>query len=312
MSAMKEVDDEKENSQMANENPFVQVSPATWHLNGDKVRLILVRNGEPCDRLHSAWRFKAFPADGRYHTMDLNQPTKVISRPNAADSFKNDSPLTAVGSVCSQFVGRAIGMRGIRLHAVYSSPSLRCIQSCNSLLSVSMQKHHPRICIEPGLFEPLSFYWQDGVPKFLSAEEMAEHGYPMDRDYQPVMSVDQLNDELYKEKSVGDLYKRLKKVAEMLMDACNRISDGAILVVCHATTIDAIVRHFQDRRDLPHGSHDLIRCGLAYPFGSTVVLERDVRTAIRATKVKWELNTDTIPPTSFLHMSSQIQVPRYE
>ena len=135
--------------------------PLSSMVQGEKPktrRIYLTRNGESCDHLGPAWRHKAFPEQGQYRIVDLNQPVKIIDR--APDAYKNDSPLTQVGSVSSQLLGRGMSQRNAGVHTVFSSPTLRCIQTASSIIGTLNMKNSPNICIEPGLIDPLAFYWQ--------------------------------------------------------------------------------------------------------------------------------------------------------
>ena len=50
--------------------------------------------------------------------------------------FARDCPLTVMGTLQATLVGDAMRENGISISHVYCSPSLRCIQTCHSLLKV--------------------------------------------------------------------------------------------------------------------------------------------------------------------------------
>lgn len=90
--------------------------------------------------------------------MDLNQPVKIVDR--FPDAYTRDLPLTQVGTVSSQLIGRGMLLKSAGIHTVYSSPALRCIQTASSIIGNMNMKKIPKILVEPGLVEPLGFYWK--------------------------------------------------------------------------------------------------------------------------------------------------------
>uniref|UniRef100_A0A914P622 Uncharacterized protein n=1 Tax=Panagrolaimus davidi TaxID=227884 RepID=A0A914P622_9BILA len=122
-------------------------------------RIYLIRNGETCDRIGPAWMAKVFRNPEIYRVIDLNQPVKILDR-SPSDLYRNDSPLTQVGSISSQLLGRGMALKSAYVHTVYSSPALRCIQTASSIIGNLNMKKSPKICIEPSLIDPLSFFCQ--------------------------------------------------------------------------------------------------------------------------------------------------------
>lgn len=66
------------------------------HSTAGKLRIILVRNGEPADRLDPEWLNKALPSETLYKNVNANQPLQLPMRSNMSD-YKMDPPLTNVG-----------------------------------------------------------------------------------------------------------------------------------------------------------------------------------------------------------------------
>lgn len=69
--------------------------------------------------------------------------------------------------------------------------------------------------MEPGLFEWMAWY-PEGVPEWLSHNELLAAGYNIDKDYKPFVSVDELGDKIKEtsEEFYTRNYEVLKKIIE--------------------------------------------------------------------------------------------------
>ncbi|KAI1724101.1 protein UBASH3A like protein [Ditylenchus destructor] len=297
--------------------PLVEIESSSQ----TNMRIYLMRNGEPCDRLTGAWSNKAFH-DDVYRQIDLNQPASTVNRKSSnkrlqkADLFKHDAPLTMIGSLSCKLVARAFYMRDLQIRKVFSAPALRCVQSAAAMLAEMQIASSPTICVEPGLLDPLVFYWKEKMylPNFMSIPNLIENGYNIDEDYKQVYQLEKLKkmNLEFKEEEPVEFYKRIAAVMSTILDQVkHEDGTGNILIVCHAPTIDAIVRHLLDRRDLPHIRYDLYRMGLNYRFSSLTVVEQSDEVDTEGNRSKWELNLDVIPPITYSHISTMPMVPSF-
>lgn len=163
----------KDGKKVGIEQHYVPNAPLGRASTG-KLRVIVMRNGESTDRLTKDWMRKVFTNSG-VNLIDINQTVRLPSRDPAY--FKNDAPLTyvsrgggertgdpQVGYMCAFLVGTHLRRMKLKLTAMFSSPSLRCVQSCSAFLDAFEGKEPPPVFVEPGFFEPLLFYEKvDGV-----------------------------------------------------------------------------------------------------------------------------------------------------
>ncbi|TKR59794.1 hypothetical protein L596_029415 [Steinernema carpocapsae] len=278
-------------------------------------RIYLVRNGECCDRLMPTWRSRAFSDHNTYRLVDLNQPVKIPVRSGGADAFLNDSPLTQVGSFSAQLIGRGLKMRQLTFHTVYCSPALRCVQTAHAIISMMQLKQTPKICVEPGLFEPLMFYWQgelkiDRIPSFMTNQELVEAGFNVDTGYEPVISVEKLKQMLFQEKRPDDSFRRISQVADSIVEY-GKDRQGGILVVTHAPSLDILLRQITGRQDRPRTMGDLQRMTVNYPFCSTSVLELEQPSVSFKTpypKPQWVHKQGVLPPLTCVYTQNSVEV----
>lgn len=129
---------------------------------------------------------KKFLFQGEYRPYNVNQPLLPPKRAGAPHVFAADSPLTEMGTIMAQMIGR--GLDAERVLALISSPALRCVQTAKKLASgmavVSDFDSPIPICIEPGLFDFVGKYAM--LPCFMTAKELAQEDFTINLAYQPL------------------------------------------------------------------------------------------------------------------------------
>lgn len=120
-------------------------------------------------------------------------PLEVPTRSGSPESFAKDCPLTVVGEMQATLLGQAMRMAGIdTIRHVFSSPSLRCLQTCRNLLN-GLGESGLEMASEPGLFEWLAWY-ADSMPVFLTSEEIRRAGFKLREDHDGFVTFNELMD----------------------------------------------------------------------------------------------------------------------
>lgn len=119
---------------------------------------------------------------------------------------------------------------------IYSSPSLRCVQTCSGFLRG--YGRHLKIKIEPGLFEWTA--WHAGLfPRFMSPHELLEAGYGVDAAYEPMVCLSEHAE------SCEEFYARSAFVAR---GALERHAGENVLLLGHAATLETCSRQLLGRK----------------------------------------------------------------
>jgi len=203
-------------------------------------KLLIIRHGDRLDwafrNASGNWTEKAFGSEG---------PNVLPEREDGLQAYQLDTPITEAGVSKAKSIGRALENHGIS--EVYSSPSLRCIQTASALLKGMGQKSI-KIKIEPGLFEWCGFRsYKPNIPTWIRPGAYEAKGFPVDPTYQPIIAAGKLD---YRE-SIKDFYLRSHAVAEQILDR-NSECRSTVLVVAHGANVDSCSRLLCGNSEAPN------------------------------------------------------------
>ncbi|KAI6211784.1 hypothetical protein M3Y96_00471100 [Aphelenchoides besseyi] len=251
--------------------------------------IVVTRCAERVDRVFPEWLTTEFDNFGRYQPRDLNLPTAVIKRPEGSNGFVDDPPITNLGMMNSQIIGRNMKMNGMwPISAIYVSPSLRCIETAQAIIrGTGASEKEVEISIEPNLFDYLG--WYEKLPSFLPSNILKAAGNQVNGKNKPSHEL---------EKFVGketfpEFYSRIDKAISEISRKPNRM-----MFVVHATVMDAIIKSLKQSDGKKIGEHNFHHLGSHYPFNSTFTLARK--------EEKWSYVHDPIPALSYLGTSNRV------
>lgn len=89
-------------------------------------------------------------------------------------------------------------------------------------LGLKLKGKH-KLKLEPGLFEWMAWY-PEGVPDWLNRNELKEANYIIDNDYQPFVTVNNLN--LAVKETTEDFYTRNYEVLKKIIDSTSKFIEN--------------------------------------------------------------------------------------
>lgn len=225
--------------------------------------MVILRHGERVDFVFgSPWTNFSFSDSGDYVRMDLNMPECLP--PRAPEDWEKDCPLTTLGEVQSQLVGSSLKNFGVNFTKVFVSPSYRCVQTANGVLTAMGIEHQLPMKVENGLFEWMGWY-DKGLPNWLSEKELGVI-FNIDQEYQPIVSRDYLEEN--SKESFESFYERNSSTMREVMNN----SDGDILVVAHAISLETCTRQLIKKE--PRTRADLRNILMKISYLAAVAMEQ--------------------------------------
>lgn len=200
--------------------------------------ILICRHGERVDFTFGTWIPYCFETDGCYVRRDLNMPANIP--PRKIPDFQDDCPLTTLGELQALLIGEAMKTSKVHFDVAFASPSLRCVQTLSQILKGF--ESDLEIKIEPGLMEWVAWY-QNGLPTWMTPEELFDGGFKIDKTYKPVVRTD----ELPLRENAAEYYER----SYALMKSIIENTKGNVLIVAHATSLPACTRQLTGGK-IPH------------------------------------------------------------
>ncbi|ODN00379.1 Protein UBASH3A [Orchesella cincta] len=238
-------------------------------------RVVIVRHGERVDhRFQDAWIENCFDNEGTYSRQNLNQPEQLPKRQGYPQTFLRDTPLTEIGSLQATLRGQGVGAASILANnvEVFTSPSLRCIQTATNVLKewsffVGMKRSDLSLNIEPCLFEwtQIKWYLNGNMPKWMTSEELIEAGFNVGRNYIPFIS----NEDLKEGEEINNYYERSHKVICHLLN----YTDADILLVAHGFTLEVVSRGLLGKPS--RTAEETLDVCSNIPYCGMIILEQD-------------------------------------
>ena len=208
-------------------------------------KLLVVRHAERVDSTFgSGWLDQVFDkSTGVYRRSNLNLPKRMVTRRDLKD-FLFDPPITELGLHESKMIGEELAAQGIKIHHVYASPALRCVQTADKILEGLQMRDNIAIRIEPCLFEFLKWYPMVPVKwPFLDLDELTRNGYNVDKSYKPFYPMESLR----KDEDESMFYARSHLIVTSILRNHNT-DEGNVLLVGHVSSSNKEKKKTTDER----------------------------------------------------------------
>ncbi|CAF2869683.1 unnamed protein product [Rotaria sp. Silwood2] len=195
------------------------------------LRIIFVRHGERANQaLGSNWFNKAFRTR-TYKSYDPNLPI-ILPKRRFNQAYEFDVPLTVRGLKTARLTGHILMNYNVVVDVCLSSTALRCVQTCERILTGMERRDRIPIRIEPGLFECPHFNHKL-VDSFMTKKELIANSYNIKREYKPIIP---------KVTAPETLDEYFERSATVMRGIINRYGmyGGTILIVTHAPGLLAL------------------------------------------------------------------------
>ncbi|OWK52144.1 Ubiquitin-associated and SH3 domain-containing protein B [Lonchura striata] len=196
---------------------------------------------------------------GRYMRSNLNMPHNLPQRSGGFRDYEKDAPITVLGCTQARLVGEALLETNTIVDYIYSSPSLRCVQTAHNILRGMQQENKLKIRVEPGLFEWTKWVSGSSLPAWIPPADLAAATLSVDTTYRPHIPVSKL--------AVSESYdtyiSRSFQVTKEIIGECKGKGNN-ILIVAHASSLEACTCQLQGLS--PQNSKDFVQMVRKIPY----------------------------------------------
>lgn len=249
-----------------------------------KRTLFVCRHGERMDVVFGKhWLSQCFDAKGRYMRTNLNMPPNLPARSGGFRDYDKDGPITVFGATQARLVGEALLESNTVIDFVYSSPSLRCVQTAHNILKGLQQDGKVKIKVEPGLFEWTKWVSGTSLPAWIPPADLAAANLSVDTTYRPHIPVSKLT----VSESYDTYISRSFQVTREILADCQNMGNN-VLVVAHASSLEACTRQMQGLT--PQNSKDFVQVVRKIPYLGFCACEEQSETGV------WQLVDPPILP----------------
>ncbi|NXE40452.1 UBS3B protein, partial [Ptilorrhoa leucosticta] len=222
--------------------------------------LFVCRHGERMDVVFGKyWLSQCFDAKGRYMRSNLNMPHNLPQRSGGFRDYEKDAPITVLGCTQARLVGEALLETNTIVDYIYSSPSLRCVQTAHNILKGMQQENNLKIRIEPGLFEWTKWVSGSTLPAWIPPVDLAAATLSVDTTYRPHIPVSKL----VVSESYDTYISRSYQVTKEIISECKGKGNN-ILIVAHASSLEACTCQLQGLS--PQNSKDFVQMVRKIPY----------------------------------------------
>ncbi|XP_072548242.1 ubiquitin associated and SH3 domain containing Bb [Salminus brasiliensis] len=238
----------------------MQVLRVNSHSRSPKRTLFVCRHGERMDVVFGKhWLSQCSDAKGRYVRTNLNMPPFLPAWGGGHRDYDMDAPITVFGATQARTVGEALLESNTVIDFIYSSPSLRCVQTAHEILKGMQLDGKLRIRVEPGLFEWTKWVSGSSLPAWITPTDLAAANLSVDTTYRPHIAISKL--------SVSESYdtymSRSYKVTKDILADCKNKGNN-VLMVGHASSLEACTRQLQGQT--LHNSKDFVQVVRKIPY----------------------------------------------
>ncbi|CAJ0935653.1 unnamed protein product, partial [Mesorhabditis belari] len=201
--------------------------------------VVIVRHAESIAEVFPDWVKRTRLDEHFYKPIDLNVPFELPRRSEMREAYMKDPPISEMGILFAGLLGDQLAECKLQPHAIYTAPSLVCLQTARELQKRLDKRSRP-LRIEPCLSwsRNAEAYW-------FKPEALRRLGYDVDVKYMPIKRAsDEINSHLDGSREVEMIARDMRAALRTLADT----DKGPVILVTDAVGA-MCMQHYA--RDLP-------------------------------------------------------------